>query len=85
MRLNFANGILVAAVLLLALTAIWFQNRLAVAEITQTDLVALIERGGVTKATFDGATRIEASVKPEREGPCLGLSTPWWSPAMRAS
>lgn len=68
MRLNFANGILVAAVLLLALTAIWFQKRLAVAEITQTDLVALIERGGVTRATFDGATRIEASVKPEREG-----------------
>ncbi len=72
-RLNFANGILVAAVLLLALTAIWFQKRLAVAEITQTDLVALIERGGVTKAKFDGATRIEASVKPEREGAPPGV------------
>ncbi len=66
MRLNFANGILVAAVLLLALTAIWFQKRFAVKEIPQTELVALIESGEVTRANFDGGTRLEASLKPER-------------------
>lgn len=73
MRLNLANGLVVAAILLFAVTFLWYVREFAVPVATQTELIKLIGEGKVTKVTFEGSTSLEATTKPAKQGDPEGL------------
>ena len=67
MRINLANGLVIGLLLALAFAFLWAKMNSG-EEKTQTELIQLIESGQVQKATFDGSTRVEVTLPPERPG-----------------
>ena len=68
MRLNLANGLVVAAILLFAVTFLWYAKEFQVPAASQTELIDMISAGKVKKVTFEGATRLEATALPLQQG-----------------
>ena len=73
MRLNLANGLVVAAILLFAVTFLWYAKEFQVPAASQTELIQMIADGKVTNVTFEGATRLEATMKPTQQGDPAGV------------